>query len=70
MLRAIGHPEELARHVGRYLLALLPAVWVDALYRWVTHRDEWGVADVSGLQGLAGSWLRMWGDISWQCCWR
>ncbi|GAB4814513.1 hypothetical protein N2152v2_001559 [Parachlorella kessleri] len=33
LLTAIGQPEELAQHVGRYLLTLLPAVWVDAFYR-------------------------------------
>ena len=33
LLRALGQPAELTQRVAAYLLCLLPAVWVDAVYR-------------------------------------
>lgn len=34
LLRALGYPADLAQHVGAYLRALLPGVWVDMFWRW------------------------------------
>lgn len=33
LLKQLGQAEEVTRLLGPYLLALLPAVWVDAFYR-------------------------------------
>lgn len=33
LLTRLGQAEEVTRLLGPYLLALLPAVWVDAFYR-------------------------------------
>lgn len=33
LLRWLGQPEDMTRLLGPYLVALLPAVWIDAFYR-------------------------------------
>ena len=52
LLKRLGQAEEVTRLLGPYLLALLPAVWVDAFYRWVGAGSLGEVAGVPTCLGM------------------
>ena len=41
LLKRAGQEPELADMSGSYLMALFPAIWIDAIYRWVGGLTGW-----------------------------
>ena len=41
LLKRAGQEPELADLSGSYLMALFPAIWIDAIYRWVGGLTGW-----------------------------
>lgn len=57
LLRWLGQPEDVTRLVGPYLLALLPNLWIKAMYRCAGEIRWWQYASAIGGTGrtLAGT---------------